>query len=97
MVSKQDILQVLKGGIKIGSTHVRIINPEKTFDVLKIDTKYFDNADSLESTQAKICEYFYRTGEVWKRINNVINTQSKEKNDQLEKDYGIRVVFSDKD
>lgn len=65
--------------------------------VLKIDTKYFDNADSLESTQAKICEYFYRTGEVWKRINNVINTQSKEKNDQLEKDYGIRVVFSDKD
>ncbi|MBW0224033.1 hypothetical protein ABC634_12110 [Lentilactobacillus parabuchneri] len=97
MASKQDILQVLKGGIKIGSTHVRIINPEKTFDVLKIDTKYFDNADSLESTQAKICEYFYRTGEVWKRINNVINTQSKEKNDQLEKDYGIRVVFSDKD
>lgn len=33
MASKQDILQVLKGGIKIGSTHVRIINPEKTFDV----------------------------------------------------------------
>lgn len=39
MASKQDILQVLKGGIKIGSTHVRIINPEKTFDVLKIDVK----------------------------------------------------------
>ncbi|EEI18311.1 hypothetical protein HMPREF0497_2893 [Lentilactobacillus buchneri ATCC 11577] len=96
MTSKQEVLQVLGEMTFINSSkdiiskiHIKVVNPQKTFDALKIDAEKMSNDHSI---QTQLFQYFYYNS-IWGRINNIVNTKNKEANDRLEKDYGVRVVF----
>lgn len=101
MASKQDVLRVLSSknlsevlSGDLPDSKLKVSNLDKFYNRLNIDETQLTNDDIV--LWGQVWGYIH-DGEVGTRIFDIENTQNKEENDQLEKDYGIRVVFSDKD
>ncbi len=101
MASKQDVLRVLSCGSSskvlsgdLPDSKLKVSNLDKFYNRLNIDETQLTNDNT--DLWGQVWRYIHDS-EVGRRIYDIENTQDKEANDQLEKDYGVRVVFSDKD
>lgn len=80
--------------VRINFTIYQVSNLDKFYNRLNIDETQLTNDNT--DLWGQVWRYIHDS-EVGRRIYDIENTQDKEANDQLEKDYGVRVVFSDKD